>query len=117
MFCALKYSCKLSHTFKGASQRRAEQHVILSLCYSLYLGVFVTQLDANETEGRKYRIRPDFKEDPTFKRLTDYNHTAVHIPTDIYDGCEYTHTHTQICTESVTMDTTDTYRVLFRHCL
>uniref|UniRef100_A0A8C7XVS6 Calcium voltage-gated channel auxiliary subunit alpha2delta 1 n=1 Tax=Oryzias sinensis TaxID=183150 RepID=A0A8C7XVS6_9TELE len=36
--------------------------------------------------GRKYRIRPDFKEDPSFKRLTDLNHTAVHIPTDIYDG-------------------------------
>uniref|UniRef100_A0A3Q1H6Y6 VWFA domain-containing protein n=1 Tax=Anabas testudineus TaxID=64144 RepID=A0A3Q1H6Y6_ANATE len=44
------------------------------------------ELDANETEGRKYRIRPDFKEDPSFKRLTDYNHTAVHVPTDIYDG-------------------------------
>ncbi|KAF7224576.1 transcript variant X1 [Nothobranchius furzeri] len=43
-------------------------------------------LDANETEGRKYRIRPDFKEDPSYKRLTDHNHTAVHIPTDIYDG-------------------------------
>ncbi|KAF0041191.1 hypothetical protein F2P81_007089 [Scophthalmus maximus] len=37
-------------------------------------------------EGRKYRIRPDFKEDASFKRLTDHNHTAVHIPTDIYDG-------------------------------
>uniref|UniRef100_A0A3Q3IYK7 VWFA domain-containing protein n=1 Tax=Monopterus albus TaxID=43700 RepID=A0A3Q3IYK7_MONAL len=46
----------------------------------------VFELDVNETEGRKYRIRPDFKEDPAFKRLTDYNHTAVHIPTDIYDG-------------------------------
>ncbi|PWA14239.1 hypothetical protein CCH79_00012293 [Gambusia affinis] len=46
----------------------------------------LAQLDANETEGRKYRIRPDFKEDPSFKRLTDHNHTAVHIPTDIYDG-------------------------------
>uniref|UniRef100_A0AAX7UA14 VWFA domain-containing protein n=1 Tax=Astatotilapia calliptera TaxID=8154 RepID=A0AAX7UA14_ASTCA len=44
------------------------------------------ELDANETEGRKNRIRPDFQEDPSFKRLTDYNHTAVHIPTDIYDG-------------------------------
>ncbi|KAK1887595.1 Voltage-dependent calcium channel subunit alpha-2/delta-1 [Dissostichus eleginoides] len=43
-------------------------------------------LDANETEGRKFRIRPDFQEDLSFKRLTDYNHTAVHIPTDIYDG-------------------------------
>ncbi|XP_016388150.1 voltage-dependent calcium channel subunit alpha-2/delta-1-like [Sinocyclocheilus rhinocerous] len=44
-------------------------------------------LEANETEGRKNRIRPAFKEDPSFKnRLTSYNHTAVHIPTDIYDG-------------------------------
>nr|XP_055029584.1 voltage-dependent calcium channel subunit alpha-2/delta-1 isoform X3 [Misgurnus anguillicaudatus] len=44
-------------------------------------------LDANETEGRRNRIRPEFKEDPSFKnRLTSYNHTAVHIPTDIYDG-------------------------------
>ncbi|KAM6960583.1 voltage-dependent calcium channel subunit alpha-2/delta-1 [Aplochiton taeniatus] len=43
-------------------------------------------LDANETEGRKNRIRPEFKEDPWFKRLTSHNHTAVHIPTDIYDG-------------------------------
>ncbi|XP_061772773.1 voltage-dependent calcium channel subunit alpha-2/delta-1 isoform X2 [Nerophis ophidion] len=43
-------------------------------------------LDANETEGRKYRIHLDFTEDPSFKRLTDHGHTAVHIPTDIYDG-------------------------------
>lgn len=59
--------------------------VLIILCVFL---LYLTQLLANETEGRKYRIRPDFKEDPTFKRLTDYNHTAVHIPTDIYDGCE-----------------------------
>uniref|UniRef100_A0A8C9QRK5 Calcium voltage-gated channel auxiliary subunit alpha2delta 1 n=1 Tax=Scleropages formosus TaxID=113540 RepID=A0A8C9QRK5_SCLFO len=43
-------------------------------------------LDANETEGRKNRIRPEFKEDPSFRRLISYNHTAVHIPTDIYEG-------------------------------
>ncbi|XP_061891819.1 voltage-dependent calcium channel subunit alpha-2/delta-1-like [Entelurus aequoreus] len=46
----------------------------------------VNDLDANETEGRKYRIHPDFTDDPSFKRLTDHSHTAVHIPTDIYDG-------------------------------
>uniref|UniRef100_A0A7N6FCL0 VWFA domain-containing protein n=1 Tax=Anabas testudineus TaxID=64144 RepID=A0A7N6FCL0_ANATE len=56
--------------------------MIITVCILIVL----TQLDANETEGRKYRIRPDFKEDPSFKRLTDYNHTAVHVPTDIYDG-------------------------------
>lgn len=51
---------------------------------------FLLQLYANETEGRKNRIRPEFQEDPSFKnRLTSYNHTAVHIPTDIYDGCKY----------------------------
>ncbi|XP_030646340.1 voltage-dependent calcium channel subunit alpha-2/delta-1 [Chanos chanos] len=44
-------------------------------------------LDSNSTEGRKNRIIPDFKEDQGFKnQLTSYNHTAVHIPTDIYDG-------------------------------
>uniref|UniRef100_A0A8C9XZE2 Calcium voltage-gated channel auxiliary subunit alpha2delta 1 n=1 Tax=Sander lucioperca TaxID=283035 RepID=A0A8C9XZE2_SANLU len=40
----------------------------------------------DNVSGRKNRIRPDFIEDPSFKRLTDHNHTAVHIPTDIYDG-------------------------------
>lgn len=69
---------------------------IVFLSFFLYRLLFLQpclskfQLDANETEGRKYRIRPDFKEDPLFRRLTDHNHTAVHIPTDIYDGCEYT---------------------------
>uniref|UniRef100_A0AAV2KQB7 VWA N-terminal domain-containing protein n=1 Tax=Knipowitschia caucasica TaxID=637954 RepID=A0AAV2KQB7_KNICA len=40
-------------------------------------------LDPNRTEGR---VRPDFRHDSSFKRLTDYNLTAVHIPTDIYNG-------------------------------
>ncbi|XP_076849491.1 voltage-dependent calcium channel subunit alpha-2/delta-1 [Brachyhypopomus gauderio] len=44
-------------------------------------------LEANETERTKKRIRPEFREDPLFKnRLISYKHTAVHIPTDIYDG-------------------------------
>uniref|UniRef100_A0A674CB60 Calcium voltage-gated channel auxiliary subunit alpha2delta 1 n=1 Tax=Salmo trutta TaxID=8032 RepID=A0A674CB60_SALTR len=43
-------------------------------------------LEVNHTEGRKNRIRPAFKEDPLFKRFTSDNDTAVHIPTDIYDG-------------------------------
>uniref|UniRef100_A0AAZ3RBH8 VWFA domain-containing protein n=1 Tax=Oncorhynchus tshawytscha TaxID=74940 RepID=A0AAZ3RBH8_ONCTS len=43
-------------------------------------------LEVNYTEGRKNRIRPAFKEDPLFKRFTSDNDTAVHIPTDIYDG-------------------------------
>nr|XP_015207702.1 PREDICTED: voltage-dependent calcium channel subunit alpha-2/delta-1 isoform X5 [Lepisosteus oculatus] len=41
--------------------------------------------DTNKTDGRR-RIKPDFKEDPAFKRRISYNHSAVHIPTDIYEG-------------------------------
>lgn len=40
----------------------------------------------NETGPVKNRVSPVFKEDPTFKRPIDFNHTAVHIPTDIYKG-------------------------------
>ncbi|XP_036373510.1 voltage-dependent calcium channel subunit alpha-2/delta-1-like isoform X2 [Megalops cyprinoides] len=43
-------------------------------------------LDANETEAINNRIRPEFNEDPAFRRPVSYNHTAVHIPTDIYEG-------------------------------
>ncbi|XP_067284826.1 voltage-dependent calcium channel subunit alpha-2/delta-1a [Pseudorasbora parva] len=42
--------------------------------------------DINDTEIRQNRLRPEFKEDPAFKRLVSYNTTAVHIPTDIYEG-------------------------------
>ncbi|XP_051747033.1 voltage-dependent calcium channel subunit alpha-2/delta-1a isoform X2 [Ctenopharyngodon idella] len=42
--------------------------------------------DVNDTETRQNRIRPEFKEDLTFKRPVSYNTTAVHIPTDIYEG-------------------------------
>ncbi|XP_058883333.1 voltage-dependent calcium channel subunit alpha-2/delta-1-like isoform X9 [Acipenser ruthenus] len=38
--------------------------------------------DSNETG----RIKPEFVEDPSFKRRINYNYTAVHIPTDIYEG-------------------------------
>ncbi|KAG1953282.1 voltage-dependent calcium channel subunit alpha-2/delta-1a isoform X1 [Pimephales promelas] len=40
----------------------------------------------NDTEMIQNRVRPEFKEDPAFKRLVSYNTTAVHIPTDIYEG-------------------------------
>uniref|UniRef100_A0A671Z3Z2 Calcium channel, voltage-dependent, alpha 2/delta subunit 1a n=1 Tax=Sparus aurata TaxID=8175 RepID=A0A671Z3Z2_SPAAU len=46
--------------------------------------------DINQTEEMKKKrnryIPDDFEEDPDFKRLVSYNTTAVHIPTDIYEG-------------------------------
>ncbi|XP_019365048.1 PREDICTED: voltage-dependent calcium channel subunit alpha-2/delta-1 isoform X4 [Gavialis gangeticus] len=40
----------------------------------------------NETETGSQRIKPVFEEDPVFRRQTSYQHAAVHIPTDIYEG-------------------------------
>ncbi|KAM9334922.1 voltage-dependent calcium channel subunit alpha-2/delta-1a [Symphorus nematophorus] len=46
--------------------------------------------DLNQTEEEKRKnnryVPDDFERDPDFKRLVSYNTTAVHIPTDIYEG-------------------------------
>ncbi|XP_037745171.1 voltage-dependent calcium channel subunit alpha-2/delta-1 isoform X1 [Chelonia mydas] len=42
--------------------------------------------EKNETETGSQRIRPVFEEDAVFGRQISYQHTAVHIPTDIYEG-------------------------------
>ncbi|XP_069763972.1 voltage-dependent calcium channel subunit alpha-2/delta-1 isoform X7 [Narcine bancroftii] len=39
--------------------------------------------ERNETRPR---IKPDFQLNQAFRRRVDFNHTAVHIPTDIYEG-------------------------------
>ncbi|XP_060698829.1 voltage-dependent calcium channel subunit alpha-2/delta-1 isoform X4 [Hemiscyllium ocellatum] len=39
--------------------------------------------DRNESRPR---IKPDFHFNQAFRRRVDFNHTAVHIPTDIYEG-------------------------------
>ncbi|XP_030005489.1 voltage-dependent calcium channel subunit alpha-2/delta-1-like isoform X2 [Sphaeramia orbicularis] len=42
--------------------------------------------DLNQTNQNGRYIPDDFHIDPDFKRLVSYNTTAVHIPTDIYEG-------------------------------
>ncbi|KAF4114596.1 voltage-dependent calcium channel subunit alpha-2/delta-1a [Onychostoma macrolepis] len=44
------------------------------------------KFDINDTETRQNRVKLEFKEDPAFKRPVSLNTTAVHIPTDIYEG-------------------------------
>ncbi|XP_026065441.1 voltage-dependent calcium channel subunit alpha-2/delta-1a isoform X3 [Carassius auratus] len=44
------------------------------------------KFDINDTETHQNRVKVEFKEDPVFKRPVSYNTTAVHIPTDIYEG-------------------------------
>uniref|UniRef100_A0A4W3JZ22 Calcium channel, voltage-dependent, alpha 2/delta subunit 1a n=1 Tax=Callorhinchus milii TaxID=7868 RepID=A0A4W3JZ22_CALMI len=46
-------------------------------------GVRLSALSRNESRPR---IKPDFQPNRAFRRLVDFNHTAVHIPTDIYEG-------------------------------
>ncbi|KAK7886149.1 hypothetical protein WMY93_025770 [Mugilogobius chulae] len=42
--------------------------------------------DLNQTDMKNRYVPDDFRIDPDFKRLVSYNTTAVHIPTDIYEG-------------------------------
>ncbi|XP_061662696.1 voltage-dependent calcium channel subunit alpha-2/delta-1a [Syngnathoides biaculeatus] len=42
--------------------------------------------DLNQTEKKNRYVPEDFHVDPDFRRLVSYNTTAVHIPTDIYEG-------------------------------
>uniref|UniRef100_A0A452IYK7 VWFA domain-containing protein n=1 Tax=Gopherus agassizii TaxID=38772 RepID=A0A452IYK7_9SAUR len=42
--------------------------------------------EKNETETGSQRIRPVFEDDAVFGRQISYQHAAVHIPTDIYEG-------------------------------
>ncbi|XP_076015083.1 voltage-dependent calcium channel subunit alpha-2/delta-1a [Genypterus blacodes] len=42
--------------------------------------------DMNQTDMKNRYVPDDFHVDPDFKRLVSYNTTAVHIPTDIYEG-------------------------------
>ncbi|XP_013859633.1 voltage-dependent calcium channel subunit alpha-2/delta-1a isoform X2 [Austrofundulus limnaeus] len=46
----------------------------------------IEQEEDEEKEKKNRFIPDDFDEDPDFKRLVSYNTTAVHIPTDIYEG-------------------------------
>ncbi|XP_078275889.1 voltage-dependent calcium channel subunit alpha-2/delta-1-like isoform X2 [Rhinoraja longicauda] len=41
---------------------------------------------ASERNESRPRIKPDFQFNQDFRRRVDFNHTAVHIPTDIYEG-------------------------------
>lgn len=49
---------------------------------------FPSQPERNESEPGSQRIKPVFIEDANFGRQISYQHAAVHIPTDIYEGCK-----------------------------
>ncbi|XP_029470947.1 voltage-dependent calcium channel subunit alpha-2/delta-1 isoform X4 [Rhinatrema bivittatum] len=42
--------------------------------------------EKNESSSDRQKIKPVFEMDAVFRRQTSYQHAAVHIPTDIYEG-------------------------------
>lgn len=50
------------------------------------IAYFNAKDDLNQTSQNGRYVPDDFHIDPDFKRLVSYNTTAVHIPTDIYEG-------------------------------
>uniref|UniRef100_A0A8C6Y1S7 Calcium voltage-gated channel auxiliary subunit alpha2delta 1 n=1 Tax=Naja naja TaxID=35670 RepID=A0A8C6Y1S7_NAJNA len=71
---------------KFQKEHQWQDEFAVSLCF--YFTDFPIE---NETGSQ--RIKPVFEEDPLFGRQTSYQHAAVHIPTDIYDGCKYGEIH------------------------
>uniref|UniRef100_A0A452IYK5 VWFA domain-containing protein n=1 Tax=Gopherus agassizii TaxID=38772 RepID=A0A452IYK5_9SAUR len=65
------------------SKMNESDSVILIFCP---LNVFPLKSEKNETETGSQRIRPVFEDDAVFGRQISYQHAAVHIPTDIYEG-------------------------------
>lgn len=71
-------------------------HFNLWCCLVSFTQINRTALEIKQEEEEEKRNRfipEDFEIDPDFKRHVTYNTTAVHIPTDIYEGCKYTRTH------------------------
>uniref|UniRef100_A0A8K9UPV1 Calcium channel, voltage-dependent, alpha 2/delta subunit 1a n=1 Tax=Oncorhynchus mykiss TaxID=8022 RepID=A0A8K9UPV1_ONCMY len=65
------------------SDRHTHTHTIL--CIHQIHAVY-SPLTSNLQVKKPNRLYPEFKEDEQFRRLISYNTTAVHIPTDIYEG-------------------------------
>ncbi|XP_030416337.1 voltage-dependent calcium channel subunit alpha-2/delta-1 isoform X6 [Gopherus evgoodei] len=81
---ALVNLAKEAETFQAAHQWRDE----FGNNEIIYYNAKDDQNDSekNETETGSQRIRPVFEDDAVFGRQISYQHAAVHIPTDIYEG-------------------------------
>ncbi|XP_039374596.1 voltage-dependent calcium channel subunit alpha-2/delta-1 isoform X5 [Mauremys reevesii] len=81
---ALVNLAKEAETFQAAHQWRDE----FGNNEIIYYNAKDDQNDSekNETETGSQKIRPVFEDDAVFGRQISYQHAAVHIPTDIYEG-------------------------------
>ncbi|XP_075201335.1 voltage-dependent calcium channel subunit alpha-2/delta-1 isoform X4 [Anomaloglossus baeobatrachus] len=82
---ALVHLAEKAEEIQGAHQWRD----VFGLNEIVYYNAKEDQMESenNESESVSRRIKPVFKEDdPVFRRQTSYLQSAVHIPTDIYEG-------------------------------
>lgn len=86
---ALKRLANEAERFQKAHEWRVDSEANELRYYNAKDGINSTLLEKakqNEEEKKNRFIPDDFEIDPDFKRLVSYNTTAVHIPTDIYEG-------------------------------
>ncbi|XP_034018822.1 voltage-dependent calcium channel subunit alpha-2/delta-1-like [Thalassophryne amazonica] len=76
---ALKRLAKEAEKFQKDHEWRVDSEVDKIVYYN-------AKDDLNQTDKKNRYVPEDFHVDPDFKRLVSYNTTAVHIPTDIYEG-------------------------------
>ncbi|XP_056429393.1 voltage-dependent calcium channel subunit alpha-2/delta-1 isoform X9 [Hyla sarda] len=81
---ALVHLAEKAEEIQGSHQWRD----VFSANDIVYYNAKEDQMDSenNDSEPISRRIKPVFQEDPVFRRQTSYQHSAVHIPTDIYEG-------------------------------
>uniref|UniRef100_A0A452UNR7 Calcium voltage-gated channel auxiliary subunit alpha2delta 1 n=1 Tax=Ursus maritimus TaxID=29073 RepID=A0A452UNR7_URSMA len=76
-YCIFKYSCRsvfLKTRHLSKEDRNVRQYLLSQVP------------EKNESEPGSQRIKPVFIDDANFGRQISYQHAAVHIPTDIYEG-------------------------------
>ncbi|KAM4523031.1 voltage-dependent calcium channel subunit alpha-2/delta-1a [Fundulus diaphanus] len=86
---ALKRLATEAEKFQKEHEWTVDSEANKLLYYNAKDGINITSLEKEqekEEEKRNRFIPDDFEIDPDFKRLVSYNTTAVHIPTDIYEG-------------------------------
>lgn len=89
----------IQYVYKPRAHTHTQRPLLIQkmLCRMLLkLWVFSLFVQLNQTEEAKRKknryVPDDFAIDSDFKRLVSYNTTAVHIPTDIYEGCKFKRT-------------------------
>lgn len=80
------------YSFEAYTQRKwrneCDNISVSAHCKIVHFLSFLLQPEKNDSEPGSQRIKPVFIEDANFGRQISYQHAAVHIPTDIYEGCK-----------------------------